>query len=79
MSEKRISEQELNELNKGKISCIVADELLDCHCVEQAERIKELGKIINEVNSWAVCSAIATPEDMMQNIKHIAKITNIIK
>lgn len=40
-----------------------------------AQRIAELGAIISEVHSWAVCGVIATPEDMMQNIPRIVEIT----
>ena len=31
--------------------------------------------VVSEVNSWAVCGAITTPEDMMQNIERIVEIT----
>lgn len=52
--------------------CATPDEVriawLLCH-------IDDLNEIIAEVHSWAVCSAIATPEDMMQNIGRIGKIT----
>jgi hypothetical protein len=39
--------------------------------------VERLRGIINEVNSWAVCSPICTPEDMMQNIGRIESITNL--
>lgn len=43
--------------------------------VSARKRIYDLEKIIEEVNSWAVCSCITTAEDMMQNIQRIVEIT----
>lgn len=37
--------------------------------------IEILRSIIDEVHSWIVCAAIASPEDMMQSAERIAKIT----
>jgi hypothetical protein len=37
--------------------------------------VERLKKIVDEVHSWAVCAAIATPEDMAQNFPHIVEIT----
>lgn len=38
-------------------------------------RIEDLERIISEVHAWAVCGAIATPEDMMANLPRIVEIT----
>jgi hypothetical protein len=40
-------------------------------------RIQHLESIINEVHSWAVCAAIATPDDMAQNFPRIVEITQL--
>lgn len=37
--------------------------------------IERLRGIIDEVHSWAVCGAIATPEDMAQGLPRIVEIT----
>ncbi len=37
--------------------------------------IEDKDKVIQEVNSWAVCSPISTPKDMMENIQRIMEIT----
>lgn len=42
----------------------------------QAAEIARLRAVVQEVNNWVVCSAIATPEDMAGNFEHIEKITN---
>ena len=42
----------------------------------QAE-IEKLKEIITQVHSWIVCSAITTPEDMMENADWIEDITNL--
>ena len=39
------------------------------------DEIERLRSIINEVNSWALCAPIASPEDMMQYIGRIIEIT----
>jgi hypothetical protein len=36
---------------------------------------QRLRDIIAEVHSWAVCAAVASPEDMAQNFPRIAEIT----
>jgi hypothetical protein len=36
---------------------------------------KRLRDIIDEIHAWAVCSCIATPEDMMQNMPRVVEIT----
>lgn len=38
-------------------------------------RIAELEAKLNEVHSWIVCAAIASPDDMMQNAERIEEIT----
>lgn len=38
-------------------------------------RIAELEEKLNEVHSWIVCAAIASPDDMMQNAERIEEIT----
>lgn len=38
-------------------------------------RIAELETKLNEVHSWIVCAAIASPDDMMQNAERIEQIT----
>lgn len=40
-----------------------------------ADEIARLDKIIEEVHSWVVCGAIATPEDMAYSFPRIAEIT----
>ena len=42
----------------------------------QAAEIARLLAVVQEVHSWVVCSAIATPEDMGQNFERIEKITS---
>ena len=37
---------------------------------------KRLRDIIDEIHAWAVCSCIATPEDMMQNMPRVVEITS---
>lgn len=37
--------------------------------------IVELRKRLQEVQSWIVCAAIASPEDMMQNASRIIEVT----
>lgn len=32
---------------------------------------------LKEINAWAVCAPIATAEDMMQNIEHVANVTDV--
>ncbi len=43
---------------------------------EQAAEIDRLRAVVNEVNSWIVCAAIATPDDMAGNFVRIEQITN---
>lgn len=31
------------------------------------DRVRELERLLNEINNWLVCAAIATPADMMQS------------
>lgn len=38
-------------------------------------RVAELEAKLNEVHSWIVCAAIASPDDMMQNAERIEEIT----
>ena len=40
-----------------------------------AQEIERLRAVLDEVHSWAVCAAIASPEDMAQNFPHIIEIT----
>lgn len=40
-----------------------------------ASEIERLRKIVDQTHSWAVCAAIASPEDMAQNFPHIVEIT----
>ena len=40
-------------------------------------RINDLYLVIEEVHAWAVCGAITSPEDMMQNLPRIAEITTL--
>lgn len=40
-----------------------------------AHEIERLRGVVDEVHSWAVCGAIAGPEDMAQNLPRIAEIT----
>lgn len=56
-------------MNEGKD----AEEDVIPGCMECAV----LREIIEEVNAWAVCAAIASPEDMMENIGRIIDITTI--
>ena len=42
---------------------------------EQAAEIARLRAVVQEVNNWVVCSAIATPEDMAGNFERIEEIT----
>lgn len=51
---------------------------------DNAERIEELEAAfkqaktaLEEVNDWAVCGCLATPEDMMQNLPRIIEITDV--
>lgn len=37
--------------------------------------VERFRAIVDEVHSWAVCAAIASPEDMAQNFPHIVEIT----
>ena len=37
---------------------------------------KRLRDIIDEIHAWSVCSCIATPEDMMQNMHRVVEITS---
>lgn len=40
-----------------------------------AEATLGLLAVVQEVHSWIVCAAIATPEDLMQSAHRIAEIT----
>lgn len=42
----------------------------------QAAEIARLRTVVEEVHSWIVCAAIASPEDMAQNFQHIETITS---
>lgn len=39
--------------------------------------ITDLEARIKEVHNWAVCAAIATPEDMMRNMNRIIEVTKL--
>jgi hypothetical protein len=39
--------------------------------------IQGLEAKLTEINNWAVCYAITTPEDMYQHIPHIAQLSEI--
>ena len=39
------------------------------------KEVERLRAIVEEVHSWIVCSAIAAPEDMMQNAPQIIALT----
>lgn len=43
----------------------------------QPDRVAELEKIIEEVNSWALCACITSPEDMYENFPRIVEITTL--
>lgn len=40
-----------------------------------AAEVQRLREVVAEVHSWAVCSAIATPDDMAQSFPRIVEIT----
>lgn len=50
------------------------DDLLEANN-RYLQRARDAEVIIAEVHAWAVCGAITTPEDMAQNLPHIADIT----
>lgn len=41
-----------------------------------AKEIERLRSIIDEIHGWAVCYAIASPQDMAQNFPRIIEITD---
>lgn len=52
-----------------------AHEAADANVRDAERRIAELETKLNEVHSWIVCAAIASPDDMMQNAERIEEIT----
>jgi hypothetical protein len=52
----------------------VAKQLVDAWAA-QAEEAQALREKLDEVHAWIVCSAIASPEDMMQSASRIEEIT----
>ena len=46
---------------------------------KQDDTIRELEDRLGEIHSWAVCAAITTPEDMLQNIGRVEEVSNLDK
>lgn len=65
----------LKERMDGQINsmCASPDEVRLCACICEIEALQ---KIVAEVHAWAVCGAVATPEDMVQNLSRIVHITS---
>lgn len=71
MSDERIVvEMKLSQEDTGRLFLKAA---------KSRQEIKRLRAIIEEVNSWAVCAGIASPEDMAQNFPRIIEITDLGK
>ena len=49
------------------------DEVTIDYLLSEVDRLQ---KIVVEVNSWAVCAVLTTPEDMAQNLPRIVEITS---
>lgn len=54
---------------------LCGDNMVYCLAVE----LEEARKRLNEIHNWAVCGAIATPEDMMQNLPRIVELSDPTK
>lgn len=59
---------------------LTGDKFVGALCIrieEQETEIKELKARLDSIHSWIVCSAIATPEDMMQSAQTIGAAADI--